>query len=1316
MDCDANPDTSSYPEIKTPDNKGSITIGQFAPPGSPPNTPETKVVILTNGFEYGYDTPPPASEVFKPGTMGLNLPEVHLMMTVKVADVDGDGQNDVIATFVDKTTKVYLNPGSNDFSTVTAIEIEAPTTDSITPMTTDVVVFDVNGDGMTDIVTVSDAGENVLYLGTLEFDATTMKATRPGKIIGTDLEYDPATRAYTTGTSTPGDDKSRSQSVQVVDLDGDGDADIIVGNDGAENVVYFQEGLNTGNFPTATPIGGDAFDATSQTTRVVVADLDGDSKLDIIVANRDQENQIFLASASASTVLDEATLPTAPSSTLALPFYNWPDGVLGAEWQKNKLTTEDIAVADFNGDGVLDIVTAEKGAPNMLYLGDVGLPGDYMTVTSTRPILPIPIALKDAPTWYESAYEGTDVATGATIGGNERLTWGQYKGEVDDTYLVLPFDVDGDGDMDLVVGNRDQTAKVYFNDGTGAFEYRTKLGEAYDDGPSAVGLEQAVDSTGLATAVDLNGDGYPDVVTGTEVYLNPGHGEFTNVKGMPWWSPSQKAYLSAPTSIVGVDIDGDGDNDLVVSQPSSGIAGTNANGNIFVLYNPGNGLVADEDGGALNGWWMGPESVQALGLHEADASGDGTTPGSDLDVPGANAMKALDIDNDGDADLVLALIGKPPAIWVNPGLATSGILPTGVTATQSTVFTLDATLATGASDVALADIDGDGRVDVVLAFETGFEVILAPVGGSPTIADWKAAGAAAKKVTAPAKYIMVLDMDNDGYPDIVAAGASASSAGAEKTKTTIYFGSAATKLGGDYSAATSELVGALTYAEAGAVLALDVADVDGDGWMDVAVAYASTYKRLYLGRRGERGWPAAEVKRFGPSSQDAWKLTSLELVDLNLDGNLDVLYAPECTGAACPAYVALGRSKGPIPFDAQAIANQVLRMRAVDFTAGVAGASITDVAVTVNEPNHAHAYAGTTNSECRNPADDFYPVQTRIYIEFPVIPCTKENFKDCILLDPITAMISTVDNANNEGIVSCGYTVDLHRDKYAPAPRAPPTSPPPLPSPPLPSLPPPSLPPPLLSPLSPSPLLPPPPSFPPPTPPPPLDPPPSPASPPPGPSCPPPPPPSPPPSPPSPPAAPPCIVYPAGVTRLDFDFFRAKVVTNNLGGLGYNQKPWPGPPVIRYANVAAGNIDLTSQELLDLFSQDGEKTYTIGDVTDFRFDLVLSNLTKYVQNTNRWNGKSGTRDETSKASFGLLNQKSGFETKFELKLTHSCCRDEDCEQFLCPEVPNGYCNHSLQPRETYYDCSQMNGAVFADGIQMELGIFDMDKDPHYELV
>ena len=48
--CDANPEV---PEVETPNNKGSIAVGRLSP--------ETEIVILTNGVEYEYQTPPPKS-------------------------------------------------------------------------------------------------------------------------------------------------------------------------------------------------------------------------------------------------------------------------------------------------------------------------------------------------------------------------------------------------------------------------------------------------------------------------------------------------------------------------------------------------------------------------------------------------------------------------------------------------------------------------------------------------------------------------------------------------------------------------------------------------------------------------------------------------------------------------------------------------------------------------------------------------------------------------------------------------------------------------------------------------------------------------------------------------------------------------------------------------------------------------------------------------------------------------------------------------------------------------------------------------------
>ena len=94
-----------------------------------------------------------------------------------------------------------------------------------------------------------------------------------------------------------------------------------------------------------------------------------------------------------------------------------------------------------------------------------------------------------------------------------------------------------------------------------------KLLDGFVDGILHLNTE-TLESTGLAITADLNGDGYPDAVTSSTVYLNQGSGDFHNVIGMPYWAPESVdviADTAVPSVLTSMDIDSDGDMDLIVA-------------------------------------------------------------------------------------------------------------------------------------------------------------------------------------------------------------------------------------------------------------------------------------------------------------------------------------------------------------------------------------------------------------------------------------------------------------------------------------------------------------------------------------------------------------------------------------------------------------------------------------------------------------------------------------------------------------------------------------------------------------------------------
>lgn len=303
-------------------------------------------------------------------------------------------------------------------------------------------------------------------------------------------------------------------------------------------------------------------------------------------------------------------------------------------------------------------------------------------------------------------------------------------------------DLDGDGHADLVAVRAggypadDGVATVLRNLGDGSFA------AAVDHPVFATTVPGSAMTPHDVVVADLDGDGRLDIAAAaTQLNLPAQPGFFAIVRNLtgPGGPISLASAVNVPTSrqnasaIVAADLDNDGDVDLATSNRTSN--------SVTVLRNDGSGVAGSVRSTTLSGANAAP-----LRLALGDIDGDGYLDMLALNYFGNSYSVVQNLNGSGNP----ARAGE---------FADGGQFAVGSRATPSTQI---------ASDIKLADCDGDGALDLVVGLigDFGFPGAASILQGS---------GQASFGVETPVELgphytrLAIVDLDNDGDVDIAAA-------------------------------------------------------------------------------------------------------------------------------------------------------------------------------------------------------------------------------------------------------------------------------------------------------------------------------------------------------------------------------------------------------------------------------------------------------------------------------------------------------------------------------------------------------------------
>jgi gliding motility-associated-like protein len=649
------------------------------------------------------------------------------------------------------------------------------------------------------------------------------------------------------------------QDVAFGDLDNDGKLDIAVANVAASTIKIYRNESTVGT-PKFTNVA--SIPTAASPIKIVIRDLDNDGNQDLIALGtnaisllRNKNPGGSFTSGSFETRVDLAAVPgtthiypllevadidldglpdiiTANSNSTVIVWQNMttPGAITDTSFKLNVVITTfgdptGLSVTDVDADGQLDILAAIRSGNRITAFKNASAPGplnnaSFLTGVDFTLTQPSTLASGDLdgdgkPEVIAKRHDNGHIHVFRNIAIADEITPGSFDTNVDlgagnNPFDIAIADIDGDGGTDIIVSSQFAPLTVYHNSNNGTIDattfepgvifespdymYGMDIGDLDGDGRPDVGaakdfnvdlLAIALNNTSyslppptitsftptsgpVGTTVTITGTGFSEIAADNITY-------FGAIQATPMLSTATSIIVEVPLGTtyqpISVTVGGLTATSLepfTVTFPNGTVGGTAFGGKVdfFTASTTVETAIGDLDGdgksdiASLNGNLLSVFiNTSTTGI--VDATSFNTRIDFTTGFANPSSIAIADVDGDGKKDVVVTDY-NPSRISIFRNIGAGAFDPTSLAA--------PVTLLPGGltRDIVVADLDGDGKLDFVVA--EGSTIVLIRNRTTPGMISAAMFEAKVNLPGAAPVAAAVRDLDADGKPEIVSVG------------------------------------------------------------------------------------------------------------------------------------------------------------------------------------------------------------------------------------------------------------------------------------------------------------------------------------------------------------------------------------------------------------------------------------------------------------------------------------------------------------------------------------------------------------------